>query len=89
MPEKWISPIGEQGIYEIDTGKWRTYRPVIDAGKCTECGVCAFYCPVAAVQQPKNADGEPSIDLKYCKGCGICAAECPRRAVTMVREEDN
>ncbi|HHV57294.1 MAG TPA: 4Fe-4S binding protein [Firmicutes bacterium] len=87
--EKWISPIGEQGIYEIDTGKWRTYRPVIDASKCTGCGVCAFYCPVAAVKRQKNASGALTIDLGYCKGCGICTTECPRRAITMVREEDN
>jgi Pyruvate/2-oxoacid:ferredoxin oxidoreductase delta subunit len=31
----------------LDTGTWRTKRPVVDKEKCTYCGLCAIYCPAA------------------------------------------
>jgi pyruvate ferredoxin oxidoreductase delta subunit len=63
------------------TGSWRVFRPVVDREKCNECGLCATYCPDAAI------DTDLNVDLVFCKGCGICANECPKKAVTMVREE--
>jgi pyruvate ferredoxin oxidoreductase delta subunit len=63
------------------TGTWRVFRPVVDKEKCNECGLCASYCPDAAISE--NLE----IDLTYCKGCGICSNECPKKAIVMVREE--
>ena len=63
------------------TGTWRVFQPVVDKEKCNECGLCATYCPDAAISQ------ELEINLIYCKGCGICASECPKKAIEMVREE--
>lgn len=63
------------------TGTWRVFRPVVDKEKCNACGLCATYCPDAAI------DEDLKIDLDFCKGCGICANECPKKAITMVREE--
>ena len=63
------------------TGTWRVFRPVVDKEKCNACGLCATYCPDAAI------DAELAIDLVFCKGCGICANECPKNAISMVREE--
>ena len=63
------------------TGSWRVFRPVVDKEKCNECGLCATYCPDAAIDKDLN------VDLIYCKGCGICANECPKNAIAMVREE--
>lgn len=63
------------------TGSWRVFRPVVDTEKCNECGLCAMYCPDAAI------DEELHVDLNFCKGCGICANECPKKAIKMVREE--
>lgn len=63
------------------TGTWRVFRPIVDKETCNACGLCATYCPDAAI----NDDLE--IDLTYCKGCGICANECPKKAIEMVREE--
>jgi pyruvate ferredoxin oxidoreductase delta subunit len=63
------------------TGSWRTYRPEVDREKCNACGLCALYCPEAAI------DEEQVVDLRFCKGCGICANECPKKAITMKREE--
>jgi pyruvate ferredoxin oxidoreductase delta subunit len=89
MDFKWVTPVGKEGIYEINTGKWRTFRPVIDHTKCIFCGMCAFYCPVAAVKRQKEDASLLCFDLDYCKGCGICAKECPRGAITMIREEES
>jgi pyruvate ferredoxin oxidoreductase delta subunit len=63
------------------TGTWRVFRPVVEKEKCNECGLCAAYCPDAAISE--NLE----IDLIYCKGCGICSNECPKKAIVMVREE--
>ena len=88
MNTKWVTPIGDEGLYEIDTGKWRTFRPVIDYDKCASCAICAFFCPVAAVKRQQEDSAKLRFDLSYCKGCGICAKECPRQAITMIREEE-
>jgi pyruvate ferredoxin oxidoreductase delta subunit len=53
----------------------------VDKEKCNACGLCAMYCPDAAINE------ELEIDLEFCKGCGICARECPKKAITMEREE--
>ena len=62
------------------TGSWRVWRPVIDKEKCNACGLCAMYCPDAAISE------DLEVDLEFCKGCGICAHECPKKAITMERE---
>lgn len=78
-----ITPIGKEGLYILDTGSWRTFRPVMDKEKCTNCGLCFIYCPVNSVYKK---DGQFLISLEYCKGCGICAHECPKKAIDMVSE---
>lgn len=65
-----------------ETGSWRSLKPVVDAEKCTGCGLCWLYCPEPAITKGKPA----IIDYRYCKGCGICANECPVKAITMVEE---
>ncbi len=73
----------DQRLLCLDTGSWRTERPVAESEKCTGCGWCALYCP----PQCMAASGDHfEPDLRYCKGCGICARECPQQAITMVSE---
>lgn len=67
----------------LDTGSWRTERPVLDREKCNYCGLCALFCPPQCMKDKGDYYG---ADLAYCKGCGICATECPRIAITMVPE---
>jgi len=67
----------------LNTGSWRTQRPVADSAKCSFCGLCALYCPTGCMRDKGN-HFQP--DLEYCKGCGICAVECPRKAVVMISE---
>lgn len=80
---KHVAPIGEEGIYILDTGSWRNYQPVINQEKCVKCGLCFVYCPVNAISK---IDNQYRIGLDYCKGCAICEHECPRKAIEMVPE---
>ena len=57
------------------TGSWRVFRPVVDKEKCNACGICAMFCPDAAISE------DLEVDLDFCKGCGICAHECPKKAI--------
>jgi len=57
------------------TGGWRSFRPIRDEKKCTNCMICWVYCPDSII---KVKDGKvQSFDYEHCKGCGICAQECP------------
>ena len=63
------------------TGSWRVFKPVVDKERCNACGICAMFCPDAAISE------DLVVDLDFCKGCGICAYECPKKAISMEREE--
>ena len=66
---------------EYKTGDWKTYKPVRDKTKCTNCMLCGIYCPENCIKLKDGKIQDP--DLDYCKGCGICAKECPFKAITM------
>ncbi len=72
-----------QTILHLDTGNWRTARPIVDPEKCTYCGLCALYCPPQCMI---SMGDHFQANLEYCKGCGICLAECNHDAITMVQE---
>lgn len=80
----FITPIGNEGIYTLDTGSWRTVRPVMNKEVCIECGICMTYCPVCSIVG--DSEKKYSINLDFCKGCGICAHECPHKAIDMKPE---
>ncbi len=81
--KKFVTPLGNDGMYILDTAAWRIERPVIDKQKCVNCGLCMGYCPVNSIYCEGK---EILISYAYCKGCGICAVECPKKAIDMIAE---
>jgi ferredoxin/flavodoxin len=53
----------------------------VDAGRCTECGVCAKGCPYGAIElAPK-----PVFDQERCFGCWRCYNRCPEHAISTAK----
>ena len=72
---------------KVQTGLWRSSRPVIDTEKCISCYKCWLQCPDDSIATDET--GKVSgIDLFFCKGCGICAKVCPADAITIYPESD-
>jgi len=65
---------------KMQTGLWRTVRPVINQSRCNRCWwICSTFCPEGAIAvDPQH---RPQIDYKHCKGCLVCLAQCPTHAI--------
>jgi uncharacterized Fe-S center protein len=61
-------------------------RPRVNAKQCRNCGVCAAFCPEAAIVQ---AEGHVVIDPARCIGCGECLVVCKFDAIKMKWDEDS
>lgn len=69
---------------EVNTGLWRTMRPIIDFDLCKGCWwVCSTFCPDGAINVKDNL---PDIDYDHCKGCLVCVAQCPPHAIAAIPE---
>lgn len=68
----------------MDTGSWRTLRPVIEQERCSRCGLCHTYCPDGVISNDQA--GYPCIDYSHCKGCLICLVQCPMHAIESIQE---
>lgn len=69
----------------VETGDWRTMKPVLDSAKCKQCLLCAPVCPDMSIPVKDGKRGD--FNYFFCKGCGICANACPFGAITMVKDE--
>lgn len=58
--------------------------PVIDAEKCTACGVCTEICVYNALAV---AGGKTLFFKELCHACGSCARHCPEDAISEAPEE--
>lgn len=68
----------------LETGSWRSIRPVLDLERCVHCMICWAYCPDSSfIIKDEKLVG---IDYDHCKGCGICAKECPKKCIEMQSE---
>lgn len=62
--------------------------PVIDAEKCTGCGICDLHCPLDVLSMDPM---EKVSCVKYpeeCWHCGSCRQDCPAQAIDIVFPED-
>jgi pyruvate ferredoxin oxidoreductase gamma subunit len=71
---------------KVETGLWRTMRPVINHSMCSRCWLCSTYCPEGTITIDEG--GYPQIDYDHCKGCLVCMAQCPSHAIRSVPEHD-
>jgi pyruvate ferredoxin oxidoreductase gamma subunit len=77
-----LAPASSQ---EVQTGLWRTMRPVIDYHRCKRCAwICSTLCPDSTISV--DEEGYPRIDYEHCKGCLICMTSCPSHAIRAVPE---
>jgi len=72
---------------QVETGQWRSMRPVWDESKCIHCLQCWIQCPDRSIKTDEEGK-VTGIDYFYCKGCGICAKVCPKDAIEMRPEAD-
>ena len=70
----------------VETGDWRTMKPVLDMDKCRQCLLCVPVCPDMSILVGRDGRRE-DFNYFFCKGCGICANVCPFGAITMVKDE--
>lgn len=82
------APIIHAGLtsVEVNTGLWRTMRPVIDHDRCNRCWwICSTFCPDSCIDV---VDSKPEIDYDHCKGCMICVGQCPVHAIEAIPETE-
>ena len=71
---------------KVNTGLWRTLRPVINYKLCNKCWwICSTFCPDGAIEVDETHS--PQIDYDHCKGCMVCVAQCPPHAIASIPEE--
>ena len=58
----------------------------INRDLCINCGICAFKCPVKAlnIEEDSNGDRILKYNAAVCIGCGACQVSCPHNAIEIV-----
>ncbi|SHF01264.1 MinD superfamily P-loop ATPase, contains an inserted ferredoxin domain [Mariniphaga anaerophila] len=69
--------------HDFSSGK----KAVIDAKKCSACGLCIEKCRFDAIHV--NDEGIPEINHFQCEGCRLCERICPEQAITSVQYNNN
>lgn len=57
---------------------------VSEAGRCVQCGICSFFCPINIDVRRHAWLGEP-VRESHCLTCGECVARCPRGVLRFER----
>jgi ferredoxin len=65
------------------------FYAVLNADKCSLCGVCVKKCQVDAISVKKRNKKITAVKLnvKKCIGCGNCVAACKFDALSLVKKE--
>ena len=57
---------------------------VPEAGRCVQCGICSYNCPIGIDVRRHAWQGEPVRD-SHCITCGECVKRCPRDVLRLER----
>jgi len=55
-------------------------------GRCVQCGICSYNCPIGIDVRAHALRGIPVND-KRCLTCGECVARCPRGVLSFERTQ--
>ncbi len=69
-----------EGRYEIRFSGWVVPEP----GRCVQCGICSFYCPIE-IDVRRHAWTSLPVKDSYCLTCGECVTRCPRGVLRFER----
>ena len=62
---------------------------IINAAKCTACGVCETVCRFNAILPPQEAlETTYQTNPLLCEGCAACVHACPESAIEMKQQQD-
>jgi len=61
---------------------------VINADKCSHCGVCYDVCRFNAVDKQQDEQFKYQINALLCEGCAACYHACPESAIRMNEQTD-
>jgi Na+-translocating ferredoxin:NAD+ oxidoreductase subunit B len=53
---------------------------VAESGRCVQCGICSYNCPVGIDIRWHSSQNIPIHDSR-CLTCGECVLRCPRGAL--------
>lgn len=59
---------------------------VSEPGRCVQCGICAYGCPMGIDIRRFSREGLPVADPR-CILCGSCVARCPRGTLRLATAE--
>ena len=63
-----------------------TGHVVPEAGRCVQCGICNFNCPIGIDVRRHAWNGE-AVKHSKCLTCGECVARCPRGVLHFARTD--
>ncbi len=62
-------------------------RIVAEPGRCVQCGICAYNCPMGVDTRAYARASLPITDRR-CILCGSCVARCPRGTLRLVLDDE-
>lgn len=77
------------GLFKRDSERrsvLATGQVVPDSGRCVQCGICSYNCPVGIDVRGHAWRGQP-VNHSQCLTCGECVARCPRGVLRFERTD--
>ncbi|BCZ48326.1 ferredoxin [Clostridium gelidum] len=62
-------------VVSKNSARMFTKQPMVDKSICNDCGVCVYFCPMAAINQDTL-----DINEDKCIRCFACVKRCPKKA---------